>query len=338
MSLLRRQKAAEDIEPGDDSRPGREGEHPRSVAEPEVAPPTASPPAPQPWQPIAVDEAGPVFEARPPAGPDSFDFPDTECDGWSTASATLRYASVRGARHRYHREPRQDSARAALHAASDTIVFAVADGVSSATIAHRGAHEVCEAAVGRMLHCLSADPRWGDFDDLARYCAGSLRNLASWRLREQHPAPPEIARLYATTLVAGLVWPHSDGPVAELFRIGDSGAWVLDRAAGRYVDLFGSDEPEDVVSTGVTPLPHLPERVDVVKRQLSPSQVLLVGTDGFGVPLGDGDGLIGALFARHLGAPPAPSWLAHVLDFSRATFDDDRTLLAIWPRDPQGPQ
>ena len=66
--------------------------------------------------------------------------------------------------------------------------------------------------------------------------------------------------------------------------------------------------------------------------RLSPTQILLVGTDGFSDPLGDGDGLVGALFARHLTTPPPPVWLAHVLDFSRETFDDDRTLLAVWPR------
>jgi hypothetical protein len=62
--------------------------------------------------------------------------------------------------------------------------------------------------------------------------------------------------------------------------------------------------------------------------------VLLVGTDGFGDPLGDGDGKVGQLFAEHLKMPPPPRALAHLLDFSRETFDDDRTLLAIWPLPP----
>ncbi|APB00176.1 protein phosphatase 2C domain-containing protein [Nocardia seriolae] len=331
MSLLRRHKSAEDGGPVENGDPVEHGDPVENGADVAV---------PEPWGQIEIDEAGPVFEARPPAGPDCFDFPDTECDGWSTTGTTVRYASVRGARHRYHREPRQDSVRAALHAGSDTIVFAVADGVSSASIAHRGAHEACGVAVGRMLDCLTADPHWADFDDLARYCAGSLRGLTSRRLREAHPTPSQIAALYATTLVAGLVWPHADGPVVEVFRIGDSGAWILDRADGRYYSLFEAeaDGHSGVVSTAVTPLPLVPERVEAVKWQLARSQVLLVGTDGFGLPLGDGDGMIGALFAHHLAAPPAPSWLAHVLDFSRATFDDDRTLLAVWPRDPQGPQ
>ncbi|MFI1917254.1 protein phosphatase 2C domain-containing protein [Nocardia sp. NPDC020380] len=295
-------------------------------------PHAATGPAPRPWRRIAVDEAGPAFEARPPAGPDFFDFPDTECDGWSTADLTMRYASVRGARHRYHSQPRQDSARAAVDAASGTIVFAVADGVSRATLAHRGALVACEVAVNRMLDGLYRDPGWADLAGLAAQCTARLGKLTRWWLRRPQPSLGEIADLYATTLVAGIIRPAAGGPVAELCRIGDSGAWVLDRANGRYYDLFGAADQADVVSTSVTPLPYQPEHMERVGLQLRPSQVLLAGTDGFGLPLGDGDGRIGELFARELGSPPPPAWLAHVLDFSRATFDDDRTLLAIWPR------
>ncbi|MFE2996158.1 protein phosphatase 2C domain-containing protein [Nocardia sp. NPDC059246] len=325
MSPLWQRKPAADIGLADDSDIGPATPHPASV--------TA---AQEPWEPIEVDEAGPVFEARPPSGPDCFGFPDSECDGWSTTDLTLRYATVRGARHRYHRQPRQDSVRAALDERSGTIVFAVADGVSSATLSHRGAKEVCEVAVGRMLDRLSDDPRWADFDDLARCGAERLAEIARWWLGEARPTPAQVAQLYATTLVAGLIWSHPEGPVAELCRVGDSGAWILDLADGRYHSLFDSetDAQSDVVSTGVTPLPHVPDRMERVSRQLTPSQVLLVGTDGFGLPLGDGDGRIGGLFAHHLGSPPTPTWLAHVLDFSRATFDDDRTLLAVWPRIP----
>ncbi|MET9491983.1 protein phosphatase 2C domain-containing protein [Nocardia sp. NPDC006630] len=303
-------------------------------------PPAAIVSGTEPWQQIEVDEAGPVFEARPPSGPDCFSFPDSECDGWSTSDLTMRYASVRGARHRYHRLPRQDSVRAALHEQSGTIVFAVADGVSSASISHRGAHAVCETSVRTMLDGLSREPTWADFDELARRSAEELHALTRWWLGEARPNQSQVMNLYATTLVAGLVWAHQDGPVVELCRIGDSAAWILDLADGRYHPLFGAevDEVSDVVSTNVIPLPHVPEQMERVTRQLSSSQVLLVGTDGFGLPLGDGDGRIGALFARHLESPPTPPWFAHVLDFSRATFDDDRTLLAVWPSTPSRPQ
>ncbi|MEU1389273.1 MULTISPECIES: protein phosphatase 2C domain-containing protein [unclassified Nonomuraea] len=87
------------------------------------------------------------------------------------------------------------------------------------------------------------------------------------------------------------------------------------------------------VSASVAALPGVPERPERWSGTLTTGQVLLVGTDGFGDPLGDGDGRVGALFAEHLAAPPSPLWLAHLLDFSGEAFDGDRTLLALWPRD-----
>jgi hypothetical protein len=84
------------------------------------------------------------------------------------------------------------------------------------------------------------------------------------------------------------------------------------------------------------PLPYVPESVEAVVEHLTASEVLLVGTDGFGDPLGDGTGPVGALFARHLAVPPTPLRLAQLLDFSRETFDDDRTLVAVWPGGSRG--
>ncbi|WP_181690256.1 protein phosphatase 2C domain-containing protein [Streptomyces sp. NBRC 110611] len=278
---------------------------------------------------------GPEFEARAP-GQYAFDFPDTECDGWSTPLLSLRFASVRGAKHRYYRQPRQDAARAAVHEATGSIVFAVADGVSSAANSELGAVEACRAALERMLHLLSGNGERKplDFQDTARHAAERLRQVAQWRLCGKAPEPAEVARLYATTLVAGAVRPGSTGCTVEVCRIGDSGAWLLAPANGRYQPLFDSKTGSDalLVSNEVAPLPHVPDRMAEISAQLGVGQVLLVGTDGFGDPLGDGDGHVGSLFARQLAAPPPPLWLAHVLDFSRETFDDDRSLLAIWPR------
>lgn len=307
----------------------------------ESAPPPGALPVhgPPPWERINVGAPGVEFEAKPP-GEDTLDVPDTECDGWSTTTLTLRLASVRGAQHRYYRKPRQDAARATSHEPTGTVVFAVADGVSSATNAELGAAEACRAATERILLQLAWSPAALDHRDIALHAAERLRRLARVRLNSSEPSPAEVANLYATTLVAGLVRPHTDGPVVELCRIGDSGAWLLDGRQGVYRPLFPSKTGSDtlLVSNQVTPLPYVPDRPEQATVRLAPDQVLLVGTDGFGDPLGDGDGQVGALFARQLAAPPSPLWLAHVLDFSRETFDDDRTLLAVWRRGPVMPR
>ncbi|MEV7026351.1 protein phosphatase 2C domain-containing protein [Kitasatospora sp. NPDC093558] len=310
--------------------PRADGAHrPRAASDP-AAP---EPAGPAPWRPITVGVPGVEFEARPPRQ-HVFDFPDTECDGWSTADLTVRFASVRGARHRYYSQPRQDAARAAVHDPTGIVAFAVADGVSDATSPELGAAEACRAAVSRTLHLLNRGPEHLDLHDVVNHAARRLWQVARWRSPGREPDPAEVARLYATTLVTGVVRPDPDGPVVALCRIGDSGAWLLDRPHRRYHPLFhpktGADTP--IVTNEVTPLPHVPDRLDHTGLRLARGTALLVGTDGFGDPLGDGDGQVGALFARYLAEPPTPLWLAHVLDFSRETFDDDRTLLVVWPR------
>lgn len=291
-----------------------------------------------PWQQVTVGTPGPAFEARPP-GQFAYDFPDSECDGWSTPALCLRFASVRGAKHRYYRQPRQDSARAAVHEATGSIVFAVADGVSSAASSELGAVEACRAALERMLELLSSGGEPLDFQDVTRYAAKRLRQLALLHLEGREPEPGEVAGLYATTLVAGVVRPGPEGPTAELVRIADSTAWVLEQPLKQFRPLFSSKTGSDtlLVSNEVTPLPHVPDVLEATRVRLKPGQVLLVGTDGFADPLGDGDGLVGALFAHHLNAPTSPVWLAHLLDFSRETFDDDRTLMVIWPHSGAAP-
>lgn len=43
---------------------------------------------------------------------------------------------------------------------------------------------------------------------------------------------------------------------------------------------------------------------------------------------------VGDLFRDVLTRPSPPSLIefAHAVDFSRETFDDDRTLVAVWPK------
>lgn len=316
--------------------PGADSRVPGPVIPPRpTAPPTVGPPAP-PWRRLTVGEPGPGFEARPPSGPSAHGVPDTECDGWSTPRFTLRFASVRGAKHRYYRQPRQDAARAAVHEPTGSVVFAVADGVSSASHAEVGAAEVCRTVVRRMLELLTRQPGPVDLREVAQHAAARLWELARGEAGGREPGPGEVTGRYATTLVLGVAYSGPAGSTVDIGRIGDSGAWLLDLADGTYQTLFETKTGADVlvVSNEVRPLPQVPDPLPSAAVHPVPGQALLIGTDGFGDPLGDGDGQVGALFAGHLGAPepPSPPWLAHLLDFSRATFDDDRTLLVLWPR------
>ena len=297
------------------------------------------------WERMTVQPPSMPFEPGPPKQ-SAYDVLDTECEGWSTDRFTLRAASVRGDSHRWPRraKPRQDCVRATVYERTGTLVFAVADGVSGAVHSEYGSREACRIAIETLVDQLARDVEI-DLGAVVHNAVARLTELTQWRLGPQQAGTPntrEISDLFATTLVTGIVQPTRDGEVfVDLCRVGDSGAWVLDRTRAPYdgelyTPLFATKTGANkkFVSNRVAALPQLPAELERIQAQLSERDTLLVGTDGFGDPLGDGDGEFGALFAEQLHTPPAPLWFAHVLDFSRETFDDDRTLLAVWPLRP----
>lgn len=282
------------------------------------------------WSPIVVDE--PIFDFEPKAPSTMYGYrPDTVFDGWSTKDFTVRLASVRGYSHRYNGLPRQDDVTTGYDPRSGLVLFAVADGVSSASQSHIGAAIACTTFVETLRAGLDYDGRL-DMVDAVEVAASRMADHAAYLLRQERPAPEAVEGLLASTLTAGYIRPAEHGAVVVLIQIGDSGAWVLQE--GQYFPLLQqkNDPDAEVISSAVDPLPRLPEKSIVGEYDLPPDAVLLLGTDGFGDPLGDGDGHVGNLFAEHLTTPPPARGLAHLLDFSRDTFDDDRTLLAIWQR------
>jgi Protein phosphatase 2C len=273
------------------------------------------------WGPVAVGTPTAEFEPRPASG--AAYRPDTVADGWSSADFTVRLASVRGYDHRHRGVPRQDDAVAVHHPGTGAVAFAVADGVSAAPLAHLGASAACRAALGCVLAELDAGSTV-DWAKVIEHAAWQVVQQAVTVLRLDAPDPERAEKEMATTLVTGLVEPSS----FALVQVGDTSAWRL--RDGAFEPLWPRAD-EAVAVTAVTALPRVPD-ISLCRGQLAPGEVLLVGTDGFGDPLGDGGGPVGAHFGTRLATPRPPLEFAHDLDFSRETFDDDRTLLAIWPR------
>ncbi|MEU4422039.1 protein phosphatase 2C domain-containing protein [Actinoplanes sp. NPDC024001] len=289
---------------------------------------------PSPWEPVVLER--PVSETawrtRPP---ESTTYrPDCVTDGWSTGFFTIRAASVRGYEHRFRGTPRQDDIAVAHHEATGTVVFAVADGVSDAPLSHIGATSVCRSAINGMLAALDGPEVEVDWQGLLQQAAWQLCEQARLSLRLPEVDPRVADEQMATTLVAGLVRPLREGPVVEVVQVGDSSAWILQQ--GGYQRLLRTKHSGDgaVYSSATDALPRVPQ-VKASTGVLTPGQVLLAGTDGFGDPLGDGDGVVGDHFARALAEPPPILKFAHDLDFSRETFDDDRTLFVLWPHWPK---
>jgi hypothetical protein len=290
------------------------------------------PPALPNLEPLVIDRPIPPFEPKPDSAKPYR--PDSVLDGWSTEHFTIRAASLRGYSHRYRGQPRQDDFAVTVLPVEGALLVAVADGVSSAEKSHLGSTMACRFAIEWMTqNALAESPPW---PELLRGAAWQLVEYARLTLGEtEEEAPTAAERLLATTLVAGIVRPSEDGTaVVSVVQAGDSTAWVL--GPDGYDRLIGGKQEGEggIASSLVTGLPRVPHTIEPVTAVINADQVLLVGSDGFGDPLGDGSGLVGQVFAQTLQAPTPLSSLgfAHLLDFSRETFDDDRTLVAIWPR------
>ncbi|MFI9328083.1 protein phosphatase 2C domain-containing protein [Kitasatospora sp. NPDC052868] len=317
-------------------------EHPHAQPPRPALPPTVGPAAPaappsvpampELWQPVVVGDPVAVFDPRPPTGLSYR--PDTVCDGWSTPELDLRLASVRGYQHRYDGRPREDDAACAWDRTTGTVVFAVADGVSSARQPHIGSQLACRSAVDELLAQVRAgDGRVGDWEKLLGTVQWQLIEQARRILKQPGAGIEATAQLLATTLVAGTATPTGGGVAIEVVSVGDSGVWQI--KYDRIYQLLGgkSAGPDGLVSSSVEPLPGVPTRIRPMEFYLDPGSVVLIGTDGFGDPVGNGRGEVARLFVQGLRRPVPPLGFAHLLDFSRETFDDDRTLIALWPRE-----
>ncbi|MFJ8888748.1 protein phosphatase 2C domain-containing protein [Streptomyces sp. NPDC102402] len=284
------------------------------------------------WSRFILGRPAARFEPKPPPA-DPYR-PDTLFDGWSTPGLTVRLASVRGDAHRFGGQPRQDDIVVASHEPTGSVVFAVADGVSSAPRSHVGAALACRTAVDDVLRQLDEERQQVDWKRVVTAAAYQLLMRVTRGSEPTREQKHEAQVLLATTLVTGVVRLTGSGLLeVNLVHVGDSGAWMLHKNSFHPL-LGGKEERADgVFSSAVSALPWLPPQIEGTWYTFPEDGVLLVGTDGFGDPLGDGTGRIGSVMAYELGRPPRePQAVAQLLDFSRETFDDDRTLLAVWPR------
>jgi Protein phosphatase 2C len=261
--------------------------------------------------------------------------PDVVLDGWSTEAITVRGVSQRGHLHRYNGAPRQDDFTA-HHLPDGRVVITVADGVSGAAQSHLGASTATRHAAE--LLCTHPHPEVIDWSGLIKSTAWALTERTQVLLGLAEPDPVRAEEQLATTLVCAVIEPTATGSLrAQLVGVGDSSAWLL-LASGRFVELLGAKAvtAEGLSTSAVAGLPRVPAEVVPVVVEVTAGEVLVIGTDGIGDPLGGGQGGVGNLLREVLigGGTPSLIEFAHAVDFSRETFDDDRTLVAVWPRPP----
>ncbi len=269
--------------------------------------------------PVTIGEPAPAIEPRL-AGGEPYR-PDTIADGGSAFGLTVRAASIRGLHKRYVGGPRQDDLCLRLHADSGTLIAAVADGVSGAARSDLGAAlavRYATAAVARHLDEGSID--WPN-----------VFEQAAWALvSEERRSGSDQSGSLATTLLVATVTVGDEGAVAvQAAAVGDSPAFRLH--SRQYHPIVGQPVHEDdLIGGGVQALPRDAGAAEAGDCALGSGDVLLLCTDGLALPLGGGTGELGRAFARELATPPDVVDFARLLDFSRSTYDDDRTLVAVW--------
>ena len=272
--------------------------------------------------PMTIGEPAPAIEPRL-AGAEPYR-PDTIADGGTAFGLIVRSASVRGLAKRYSGGPRQDDLCLRLHEPTQTVIAAVADGVSAASRSDLGAAlavRYATAAVARQLDDGEID--WpGVFEQ------------AAWALVSEARKTDADSASLATTLLVAAVSADGGSIVVNAAAVGDSPAF---RLCGRVYDpLVGQPEgDDDLIGGGVAALPRDAREVRTGSCALEAGDVLVLCTDGVALPLAGGAGELGQAFTRELARPPDVIDFARLLDFSRSTYDDDRTMVAVWA--PEGP-
>jgi serine/threonine protein phosphatase PrpC len=268
--------------------------------------------------PLTIGEPAPAIEPRLATGEPYR--PDTIADGGSAFGLTVRAASVRGLAKRFVGGPRQDDMCLAVHEATGTLIAAVADGVSAAARSDLGAAlavRYATAAVARQLDDGAID--WPN-----------VFEQAAWALLSEEGRMDGAAGSLATTLlVAAVSMPDPDAVTVQVAAVGDSPAI---RLHGRdYDPIVGQPaHVDDLIGGGVLALPRDAGEPELATRTLEPGDALLLCTDGVALPLAGGKGELGRALARELASPPDVVDFARLLDFSRSSYDDDRTLIAVW--------
>ena len=307
--------------------------------------------------PVEVGAAPPSRPVHSVSGPARLAMrPDTVLDAWREPEVAMLAASTRGEGHRRSGAPRQDDCAVLYDAQLRRVIIAVADGVSSASHAHAAATSACRytaqwidqqcretpaaeipwsTLIGSAAHQVRAvaEQILGDAADGASAVADTAGgDTDADRLERLN----QLASVSATTLsvVVMDVFESDDGPVlrGSAACVGDSSVVRLSEQGFEYLGAGKDEDEAGLSSSQVYPLPfYSPSAIEEFPVDVYADEFLLVGSDGVWDALGAGTGALGNAIATAVRRPhPSITEFGHVVDFVKDSFDDDRTLVAVW--------
>lgn len=261
----------------------------------------------------AAAEVGAGFPAGVPG------WPDTAVDAAEVAGMHVRAASVRGIVHRKFAVPRQDSYSMVWKEDSQTLVVAVCDGLGS----FDRSHEAADLAATRLPELV--DEGWQDaFDTVSAEIAQRISVSG--------------AQMATTAICARLNYSDEGIHRAELASVGDSAAYLLGpdgwrRVAGAVKTIADDDTP---LSSGTAALPAQTINLIATTVEFGSDTALFLMTDGVADPLGAGSGEVGRVLGQWWAQPPNEFEFGAQAAFARRSFDDDRTVVGVWPNPQVG--
>ena len=254
--------------------------------------------------------------AGPPAGP--VGRPDIIADAADVDGLAVRAASTRGVLHRRYGVPRQDSYSVSWQPDSSSLLVTVCDGVGSLAMSHEAADWVALRLSDGVHRDQSGMPDWST---AFAAVSGELQELGGGR--------DEMA----TTVVTACVTAITGGFRAEIAWVGDSAAYLLGlqgwEVVGGSVKTVDADGGPLVSTTQALPSSSIEVHTSVV--EFGRDAALFLMTDGVADPLGGGTGEVGLTLASWWATPPDPFTFAAQAAFARRSFDDDRTVVGVWP-------
>lgn len=248
----------------------------------------------------------------------------------------LRAASVRGLSHRAYGKPRQDEYGYQLTPDGRYLVLCVADGLSSGSRSHLAAEVAVRTGTALLVNALAeTSPAELVWEQIVGEVAGHIVTYARKRLPDgAGMTVDDVVGWMGTTATYAVV--DLAGAVLDVHAImvGDSSAWVLRADAWQALSEV-KNAGADVATSAVEALPRVGQRDRPrLHARVGPGEALVLMTDGVGDALGDGRGEVGTYLGAAWRTPPHEVDFVGQIGFSRKSFDDDRTVIAVWPAVP----
>ncbi|WP_371784738.1 protein phosphatase 2C domain-containing protein [Streptosporangium subroseum] len=249
-------------------------------------------------------------------------------DGGLVKGTTVRAATVRGRTHSFRGETRQDAYGVRLSSDERWVIAVVADGLGSARHAEIASTVAVRAALDGIDSALRSGerPQSWDWKSVLAYVSDTVRrtteSLGSPRPGTNTERAPSARP--GTTLTVAVLPSEGEGQ-AVCAAVGDSPAILV--TGGQWQALTGEGGGGDNVTAAI---PGDLADIQVQVFSWRAGDLLVLSSDGFAAGVAGGRTPLTQRLSQTWRTPPSLVDFVQEVDFRLSTFDDDRTVVAIW--------